>query len=227
MKLLRQIVLNASLLLLPVLGHAMDLSQISNQDAASALRTTLSKGADSAIQSLGQANGFMNNPQVHIPLPAFLNDHKGMLKMVGMGSQLDAVEQSMNHAAEAAVPKAANILKKAIQGMSVSDAKSILGGGNTAVTEFFKSKTKDDLYAALLPIVKGETGKLNLTQQYNTLAQKGSKFGLVDASQANLESYVTNQALSGLFTMIGNEEQAIRADPVGTGSALLKKVFSK
>ena len=205
--------------------QAADLSGITSKEAVSALRTTLSKGADVAVGSLGKADGFLGNPAVRIKLPEFLEKSKGMLNMMGMGSELDQMEVAMNRAAEAAVPQAKAVLKKTIQNMMVEDAKQVLGGGDTAVTDFFRSKTQGDLYAQLLPIVKIKTTQVGLAAQYNALAQKGSRFGLVKAEDANLEGYVTNKALDALFLMVAEEEKAIRANPVAAGSAVLKKVF--
>lgn len=202
-----------------------DLSSITGKEAVSALRTTLSKGADAAVGSLGKADGFLGNPAVRIKLPEYLENSKGLLKMMGMGSQLDQMEISMNRAAEAAVPQAKAVLKKTIQNMTVEDAKQVLGGGETAVTDFFRGKTQADLYTQLLPIVKGKTAQVGLAQQYNSLAEKGSRFGLVKPEDANLEGYVTNKALDALFLMVAEEEKAIRANPVAAGSAVLKKVF--
>jgi len=207
------------------MASAADLSAITSKEAVTALRTTLTKGAEAAVGSLGKTDGFLGNPAARIQLPEFLAQSKGMLKMVGMGGQLDQVEVSMNRAAEAAVPQAKAILQKTIQNMTVEDAKQVLGGGETAVTDFFRSKTQSDLYKQLLPIVKGKTAQVGLAQQYNTLAEKGSRFGLVKAEDANLEGYVTNKALDALFLMVAEEEKAIRANPVAAGSAVLKKVF--
>lgn len=207
------------------MAAAADLSGITSKEAVTALRTTLTKGAEAAIGNLGKTDGFLGNPAARIQLPEFLAQSKGMLKMVGMGGQLDQVEVSMNRAAEAAVPQAKAILKKTIQNMTVEDAKQVLSGGDTAVTDFFRSKTQSDLYNQLLPIVKGKTNQVGLAQQYNALAEKGSRFGLVNAEDANLEGYVTNKALDALFLMVAEEEKAIRANPVAAGSAILKKVF--
>ena len=207
------------------MASAADLSAITSKEAVTALRTTLTKGAEAAVGSLGKTDGFLGNPAARIQLPEFLAQSKGMLKMVGVGGQLDQVEVSMNRAAEAAVPQAKAILQKTIQNMTVEDAKQVLGGGETAVTDFFRSKTQSDLYKQLLPIVKGKTAQVGLAQQYNTLAEKGSRFGLVKAEDANLEGYVTNKALDALFLMVAEEEKAIRANPVAAGSAVLKKVF--
>lgn len=206
-------------------ASAADLSAISSKEAVTALRTTLTKGAEAAVGSLGKPDGFLGNPAARIQLPEFLAQSKGMLKMVGMGGQIDQIEVSMNRAAEAAVPQANSILQKTIQNMTVEDAKQVLSGGDTAVTDFFRSKTQSDLYKQLLPIVKGKTAQVGLAQQYNTLAEKGSRFGLVKAEDANLEGYVTNKALDALFLMVAEEEKAIRANPVAAGNAVLKKVF--
>lgn len=206
-------------------AQSADLSGITSKEAVTALRTTLTKGADAAVGNLGKADGFLGNPAVRIKLPDFLENSKGMLKMVGMGSQLDQMEVSMNRAAEAAVPQAKAVLKKTIQNMTVEDAKQVLGGGDTAVTDFFRNKSQADLYTQLLPIVKSKTAQVGLAQQYNALADKGSRFGLVKAEDANLEGYVTNKALDALFLMVAEEEKAIRANPVAAGSAVLKKVF--
>ena len=204
---------------------AADLSGITSKEAVTALRTTLTKGADAAVGSLGQADGFLGNPAVRIQLPEFLENSEGLLKMMGMGDELEQMEISMNRAAEAAVPQAKAVLKKTIQNMTVEDAKQVLSGGDTAVTDFFRNKSQADLYTQLLPIVKGKTAQVGLAQQYNALAEKGSRFGLVKAEDANLEAYVTNKALDALFLMVAEEEKAIRANPVAAGSAVLKKVF--
>ena len=204
---------------------AADLESITSKEAVAALRTTLSKGAEVAVGSLGKTDGFLGNPAVRIKLPEYLENGKGLLKMMGMSSQLEQMEISMNRAAEAAVPQARAVLKKTIQSMTVEDAKQVLSGGDTAVTDFFRTKSQADLYTQLLPIVKSKTAQVGLAQQYNELAKKGSRFGLVKAEDANLEGYVTNKALDALFLMVAQEEKAIRADPVAAGSAVIKKVF--
>lgn len=205
--------------------QAADFSKISNTDAVSALRTTLTKGADVAIESLGKPDGFLGNPAARIQLPPALDSSKKMIKMVGMGDQLDQLEVSMNRAAEAAVPQAKALLKKTIQNMSVQDAKQVLGGGDTAVTDFFRSKTQADLTRQLLPIVSAKTAQVGVAQQYKALAERGSKFGLLKPEEANLEAYVTGKALDGLYLMIAEEEKSIRANPAAAGAAVLKKVF--
>lgn len=212
-------------LLLPVWSHAISLSDLSNKDATAGLKLALDKGAAAAVAMLGTKDGFLGNDRVRIPLPGALQDAVGLLRTLGQGAQVDELLTAMNRGAEAAVPKAKTLLTKAVQTMSVDDAKGILSGGNTAVTEFFATKTRVPLNAEFLPIVTQATQKLGLASKYNQLAGRGADLGLVRKEDANIEQYVTAKALDGLYLMIGEEEKKIRQNPVGYGSALLSKVF--
>jgi hypothetical protein len=174
---------------------------------------------------LGAPNGFLGNDKVRIPLPGYLNDAAGLLRTLGQGRSVDELIEAMNRGAEAAVPKAKVLLTKAVQNMSVEDAKGILAGGNTAVTDFFANKTRSGLSAEFLPIVTQATQKLDLAGKYNQLAGKGAELGLVKKEDANIQQYVTNKALDGLYLMIGEEEKKIRQNPVAYGSSILSKVF--
>ncbi len=206
-------------------AQALSLRDLSNQDAVAGLKEALTKGAANAVDKLGKADGFFGNPQVKIPLPASLQKVDGVLRRFGMGKYGDEVVLTMNRAAEAAVPEAKILLLNAVKQMSVQDAKNILTGGNTAATDYFRSKTAAPLAEKFLPIVKQATAKVQLTQKYDDFAGKASRFGLLDENQANIEKYVTQKALDGLFLMMAEEEKAIRADPVGQSSKLLSKVF--
>jgi hypothetical protein len=204
-------------------ARALDLSEL---DAASGLRTALTRGAQAAVSALGRADGFLGNPRVRIPLPAWLEKSSGMLRTLGQGAKLDQLHTSMNRAAEAAVPEAKGLLVDAVKGMSVSDAKHIISGGDTSVTQFFADKTREPLGLKFLPIVTRATERVSLAQRYNSLAGRAVGLGLIDKSEnTNLQQYVTTRALDGLYLMIGEEEKKIRQDPVGTGSALLQRVF--
>ncbi len=200
-------------------------SALSSQDATAGLRQALVQGAEVAVSQLGKNNGYYGNPKVRIPLPGSLEKGANMLRRVGMGSQLDQLEVTMNKAAEAAVVEAKPVLVNAVKQMSVSDAKSILTGGNTSATEYFRRTTSADLTARFLPIVKKYTDQLGVTQQYSQLAKPAAQFGLIDAKQASLDGYVTQKALDGLFLMVADEEKAIRQNPIGQSSAILQKVF--
>lgn len=220
----RLVSLLALLLLMPVLAHA-DLSALTNRDASTGLKAALEKGSAAAVAKLGVTNGFLDNPKVKIPLPPSLQKIEQGLKMLGLRKQADELVTTMNHAAEAAVPEAKGLLINAVKQMSVTDAKKILNGGDDAITQYFKEKTQVSLAQKFLPIVKKSTDKVGLTQQYNQLAGQGAKLGLIKEEQASIETYVTQKTLDGLYLMIAEEERAIRKDPIGTGSAILKKVF--
>jgi hypothetical protein len=205
--------------------HAQGLAGITDFEANKGLKAALETGALSAVRLLGRADGFLANPRVRIPLPGYLKDAKKLLTAFGRGAQVEELEIAMNRAAENAVPLAKNLLVEAVRRMSVMDAKNILTGGDTSVTHFFAEKTRNPLGDSFLPVVRKATAKVGLAQKYDRVAQKAQGFGLVKAEDASVDHYVTRKALDGLYLMIGEEEKKIRRDPVGTGSALLHKVF--
>jgi hypothetical protein len=178
-----------------------------------------------AVDLLGRTDGFWANDKVRIPLPEWLHKGERVLRMVGYGEELDDLHVGLNRAAEQAVPAAKQLLVNAVRSMSVQDAKSILTGGDDAATRFFESRTRGALQAKFLPIVSGVTQKIGLARRYNKLVDQAGSLGLVKPDETRVEPYATRKALDGLFVMIGEEERKIRSDPVGTGSAILKKVF--
>jgi hypothetical protein len=206
-------------------AHAIGLADLTNADATKGLKAGLEKGATSAINLLGVTDGFLGNDKVRIPLPGYLEDAGKLLRTFGQGDKVDELVTSMNRGAEAAVPMAKTLLVGAVQSMTVTDAKGILSGGETAVTEFFATKTRPALGQKFLPIVTKATGKVGLADKYNQVAGKASDFGLVKKEDANIQQYVTGKALDGLYFMISEEEKKIRENPVGYGSAILSKVF--
>lgn len=210
---------------LALLGESASAFALGETEAASGVRAALERGADSAVSLLGRPGGFLDNPKVKIPLPGALDSAASLLRAIGQQQRVDELVNSMNKAAESAVPEAKPLLLNAVHAMSVEDAVKIVRGSETSVTDFFASKTRAPLGEKFLPIVTAETQKVSLTAKYNAVASKGSAFGLVKPEDANVEQYVTRKALDGLFFMIGQEEKKIRADPVSTGSAILKSVF--
>ncbi|WP_457420410.1 DUF4197 domain-containing protein [Roseateles sp. P5_E7] len=199
---------------------------LSEGDANAGIRTALERGANTAVALLGRPDGFLGNPLVKIELPGYLKDAAKLLKATGQGARLDELVTAMNRAAEAAVPAAKPLLVKAVKDMSVEDGLKILKGGDDSVTQFFAGKTREPLGQQFLPIVTKATERVSLADKYNAVAKKASGFGLLRGDDANIQQYVTARALDGLYRMIGEEEKKIRRDPVGTGSAILKKVFS-
>lgn len=209
----------------PVVLAAGSSSSLSSSDAAQGLKAALERGVGVAIASLGKPDGFLGNPKVHIGLPGHLNDAARFLRSIGRGKQVDELETAINRAAEAAVPMARDLLQSAVRSMSVSDARRILTGGETSVTDFFAEKTREPLGKRFLPVVTQATEKVGLAARYNAVAGKAAGAGLVGQEDARIETYVTRKTLDGLYFMIGEEERRIRQDPVGTGSAILRKVF--
>jgi hypothetical protein len=206
-------------------AYALGLADLSNQDATGGLKDALTQGVGAAVGKLGVANGFLGNPKVKIPLPDSMKKAEKAMRMLGMGKQADELVTRMNRAAEAAVPEAKALLIDSVKQMSVQDAKNILAGGDDAATQYFKKTTSAPLAEKFLPIVKKATENVQLAQQYNKFAESGARFGLVKKDQANLEQYVTQKALDGLYLMMAEEEKAIRKDPLGASTSLIKKVF--
>ncbi|MFZ2269376.1 MAG: DUF4197 domain-containing protein [Azonexus sp.] len=225
MRPLLNIVSGLFLMLVVSLAQAGALDAISTGDASAGVKEALAKGADFAVASLGKDGGFMGNSKVRIPLPGYLQKAESGLRMFGMGKQADQLIETMNHAAEMAVAEAKPVLSESIRKMSVQDAKGILTGGDDSVTQYFKRTSTEQLKARFMPIVKTSTKKVKLADKYNQFAGKAASAGLIDEKDADLDSYVTQKAMDGLFAMIAEEEKKLRSNPLGAGSELLKKVF--
>ena len=206
-------------------AQALSLAELTGNDAASGLKLALEKGATAAVSMLGVTDGFMGNDRVRIALPGYLNEASKWMKMMGQSQKIEELVLGMNRAAEHAMPLAKDLLLGAVKTMSVGDAKTILQGGNTAATDYFNSKTREPLAVKFLPVITQATAQVGVADKYNAIAGKAANLGLLKPQEASLEGYVTGKALDGLYLMIGEEEKRIRQDPVGTGSALLGRVF--
>lgn len=216
-----------SLLTMACLEHAyaLSLTDLTGADASKGLKAALERGATAAVNALGAPDGFLGNDKVRIPLPKFLDEVAKVLRTFGKGAQVDELVTAMNRGAEAAVPQGKDLLVKAVQTMTVTDAKSILAGSQTAVTEFFESRTRPQLAVKFLPIVTKATERVDLASKFNEVAGKAAELGLMKKDDANIQKYVTDKTLSGLFHMIAEEEKKIRDNPGAYGSAILSKVF--
>ena len=203
------------------------LEGITNRDAVAAFRAALEKGSQAAVAALGREDGFLGNAKVRIPLPESLERAEKVMRRVGAGKYADELIVTMNRAAEAAVPEAKTLLLDSIKKMSVQDAKGILTGGETSATDYFRRTTRDQLHARFLPVVHKATVKVKLAEKYEQYADKAASAGLIGKDAADLDGYVTGKALEGLYLTIGEEEKKIRRDPIGTGSAIIKKVFGR
>ena len=212
-------------LLLSANVFALSISDLSQGDASGGLKDALTQGAQIAVKQLGTPGGFSNNDEVRIELPGKLGKAAKAMKMMGMGDQVDQLETSMNKAAEAAVPQAQALLVDAVKKMTVSDAKSILAGKDDAATQYLNKTSREQIRAKFLPIVKQATDQVGLAKQYNAFASQAASLGAVDAKSANIENYVTEKALDGLFEMIAKQEESIRKNPAAAATSLAKKVF--
>jgi hypothetical protein len=212
-------------LVLSAQAAALGVDDLSSKDTSSGLKEALSRGAEMAVSQLGKPNGFMGDARVKIPLPESLRGAEKMMRKLGMKKQADKLIETMNRAAESAVVEAKPILINAVKNMSFDDAKAILTGGDDAATQYFKRTTSAPIGEKFLPIVKQATAKVQLADKYNQYAGKAASLGLIDDKDADLDTYVTQKALDGLFLMIAEQEKAIRKDPIGTGSKLLQTVF--
>lgn len=212
-------------LLLSASAFALSLGDLSQSDATGGLKDALTQGAQIAVKQLGVPGGFSNNKDVRIELPGKLGKVASKMKQFGMGAQVEQLETSMNQAAEAAVPQAQVLLVDAVKKMSVSDAKGILSGGKDSATQYLDKTSREQIRARFLPIVKQATDKVGLAQKYNAFAGQAASLGVVDAKDSNVEGYVTEKALDGLFEMIAKQEEGIRANPAAAATSLAKKVF--
>jgi hypothetical protein len=211
--------------LLSVNAFALSLSDLSQSDATGGLKDALTQGAQVAVKQLSQPGGFSNDPAVRIELPGRLGKAAKTMKQFGMGAQVDQLEASMNKAAEAAMPQAQALLVDAVKKMTVTDAKGILQGGEHSATDYLNRSSREQLRAKFLPIIKQATDQVGVAKQYNAFASQAAAFGVVDAKSANIENYVTEEALDGLFKLIAEQEKTIRQNPTAAATGLAKKVF--
>lgn len=217
-------------------GETTRASNLPSSDIAAGLKEALAKGTTRAINSLGRTDGFWGNAKVRIPLPGKLQQVGDLARRFGQGAKVDAFQLSMNRAAEKAVPQVADIFGDAIRKMTLQDARGILTGGDHAATDFFRRVAGDALAARIHPIVAQATQSVGVTRKYKAfIAGEGNGLGGVlgalggggneQRNPLDLDDYVTEQTLDGLFTVIGEQEQAIRRNPAARTTELLKKVF--
>ncbi|MFH1153562.1 MAG: DUF4197 domain-containing protein [Pseudomonadota bacterium] len=189
------------------------------------LKEALVTGTGKAVALVGTADGYLGNPSIRIPLPEKVQKAEKILRSVGLGSTLDEFETSMNRAAEKAAPEAGKIFQDAVKDMSITDARSILGGQDNAATEYFRGKTEGKLGEMFKPIVHSTMSQVGATRTYQDLSARAQAVPLVGSMGLDLDDYVTGKAMNGLFLMLAQEEQKIRKDPVARGTELLKTVF--
>lgn len=201
--------------------------ELTDSNIADGLKQALSKGTNKAVSTLSKNGGYSNNTLYKISVPEDLQKFANTLRKIGLGKQVNHFESKMNEAAEEACMKAAPIFMDAISEMTLEDVRNILMGNNTAATDYFKVKTSQKLKAQYFPIVKTKMEEIGLVGDYNKLIQRYNSIPFTPKVNFQLEDYVTDKALAGLFSKVAETEKDIRENPVERTTALLKRVFAE
>jgi hypothetical protein len=199
---------------------------LTEAEITAGLKEALRVGTTNAIKIVAKRNGYYLNPDIKVPLPQQVQQVAPVMRAVGLQSQLDRFEQSMNRAAEKAAPEAGKIFGRAIRKMTINDAFNILDGPDDAATLFFKDNTWSDLQRIFKPEVSRVMAEVGVTRIYTDLNRQLSRYPYLDALTIDLDAYVTEKALQGLFVMLAREEKDIRHNPKARVTDLLKKVFA-
>jgi hypothetical protein len=211
-----------------ILPSMQQQSSLDDNTIVKGLKEALATGSEQAVNEVARPDGYFGNPLIKILLPDKFQKVAGLLGTIGYQKQVDAFVLSMNRAAERAAPKAAGFFGDAIRNMTVDDARGILSGGDSAATQFFEKKTRSQLFDAFKPIVTENMDKVGTVRSYKKMIGKYDTLPLASLAgtpSLDLDSYVTNKALDGLFTMVGEEEKKIRTNPAARTTDLLRKVF--
>jgi hypothetical protein len=206
-------------------GRSNNAAGLDDAKIGSGLKEALSVGTQKAVRLVDQPGGYLDNEAIKILLPQNLRPVEKVLRGVGQGPKIDEFVASMNHAAESAAPEAESIFAEAVKEMTIDDARKLLNGGDTSITEYFKSKTSVHLATAFRPHVEAAMKKNGVTQQYQELVGQVPKMPFGNSSSLDINTYVVNKALDGLFYMLGQQEKEIRTNPAARSTALLKQVF--
>ncbi len=210
------------------LGKSLSTAPLSEDKIAQGLKEALEVGVRNAVSSVSRTGGYLDNPDIRIPLPGTLRKAEPVIRGAGFGDRLDAFETSMNRAAEKAAPHAKSLFWEAIRGMTIQDARTILDGPDDAATNYLRDKTSDRLRDLFEPQVHEAMSRVDVTRKYQNLTAGiaslplGGRLGAPD-----LDGYVTGQALDGLFLMLAREERKIRTDPAARVTDLLQDVFGQ
>lgn len=201
---------------------------LTNSEIVDGLKAALDKGISNAIENLGKTDGYYGNPQVRIPMPDSLQAVAEGLRTLGQEQMADDFELTMNRAAEQAVPEATNIFVDTLKSMSITEAKEILQGPDDAATEYFRGKSGQRIVDQFLPVVADATDRVGVTSRYKGLIDElGPLAKWIDIDAVDLDRYITNKAVDGLFLKIAEEEKRIRENPAARTTDILKKVFSE
>ncbi|PZQ46485.1 MAG: DUF4197 domain-containing protein [Micavibrio aeruginosavorus] len=198
---------------------------LSQDKIAAGLKEALNVGTKTVVAQLGKTGGFNLDPKIHIPLPPTLDKADKALKLVGMGSLTEDLESRMNRAAEIATPKAQTLFIDAIKKMTVEDARSILSSKQDAATQYLRKSMGTQLAAEMKPIVSDSLAQAGAVKAFDTVSGQYAKMPMVSGLKNNMNDYVTNKAMDGIFYYVAKEEASIRQNPAKRTTDLLKTVF--
>lgn len=211
----------------PRSGAPAGSQSLDQNTAVSGLKEALSVGTENAVRSISKADGYFGNDLIKILLPEKIQQAANVVGKLGYQQQVDNLVLAMNRSAETAASKAAPLFAQAIKEMTFEDARNILQSGGTAATDYFKAKTFQNLYDQYKPVVTSTMNKVGVAKTYKDMMAPYQAMPFASKDSMDLDHYVTNEALDGLFKMVAEEEKKIRTDPAARVTDLLKKVFSK
>ena len=217
----------------PAVSGGTSTAALSQTQITAGLKEALSVGARRAVELLGQQGGFLDDASVRIPLPGMLETAAKGLRAAGQGEYVDQFETTVNRAAEQAVPQTLDIVQNTVSNMSLEDARGILDGGDDAATRYLREHAGPQLREAILPLVSQATDSAGATSAYKALKAQadgmlggmGALGGLVDSGSLDLDGYVADKTLDGLFLKLAAEEKLIRENPLARTTDILKTVF--
>jgi hypothetical protein len=200
---------------------------LTEKDAADGIREALEKGTGQSVALVSKVDGYFSNPEIKIPFPENEKTIESKLRAIGLGTKVDEMIRTINRAAEDAAKDAQPIFVSAIKGMNISDALQIIKGKNDAATQYLAKTTTNDLKVKFSPVIKSSLDKVDATRLWAELIMAYNQIPFVAKKNPDLTAYVTDKAISGLFTMIAKEELKIRQNPAARTTELLKKVFGQ
>jgi hypothetical protein len=199
--------------------------KLSDSKIIDGLKEALEIGTSNAVRNVSKINGYYGNPKIKIPFPKAIQKVEAVMRGMGYGSELDEFSRSMNRAAEQAAPKAKALFWDALKAMTIEDARTILKGNDDAATRYFEDKTRGQLQELFMPSVHTAMEEVGVTRMYQNVYAKVNTIPFADRLDLDLDGYVTDKALDGLFYLVGEEERKIRKDPAARVTKLLKDVF--
>lgn len=198
---------------------------LSTAEIGAGLREALTVGTGRVVEAVGRLDGFNADPEIHIPLPDYLQSVQSALEMVGMGTLGEDLELRLNRAAETATPIARDVFVDAITGMTLDDVRSIYNGPKDAATRYFQRTMTPDLVERMRPIVDDALAETGAMRAYDNVMGRYSDIPLMPDVQGDLTNYAVTKTLDGLFYKVAQEKAAIRSNPAARSTELLQRVF--